>query len=103
MSAASYPAPDMGLFVLALGGVVLVFVDAAGFLILLAGQEFLVGLGEVTVILGAHAALFLVNAGFLVLESLCRLQYANSMKRRAFAPRDRFVSLVRSSSWAARW
>src|ERR1700722_3772069 len=53
---------------LLLSGVVLIAVDAAGFLILLFVQRLAVLLGELAVVLGAHAPLFLVDAGFLVFE-----------------------------------
>ncbi len=46
----------------------LVAVDAAGFLILLGVESFAVLGREVAVILGFHAALFAVDAGFLVLK-----------------------------------
>jgi hypothetical protein len=48
--------------------VVLVAVDAAGFLILLFVESLAIGLGEVAVVLGAHTALFFVDASFLMLE-----------------------------------
>jgi hypothetical protein len=48
---------------------VLVAVDAAGFLILLLVQSLAVGLGEMAIILGAHAALFPVDTGFLMLKA----------------------------------
>ena len=46
----------------------LVTVNAAGLLVLLSVQGLLILSGKVSVVLGAHAALFLVNAGFLVLK-----------------------------------
>jgi hypothetical protein len=55
--------------VLANCAVVLVAVDAAGFLILLLVQSLAVGLGEMAVIPGAHAALFPVDTGFLMLKA----------------------------------
>ncbi len=74
LEAASMDEAALGAFweeKLALAGVVLVGVDALGFLVLLLGEEGLVGLGEVAVVLGAHALLFLVDACFLMLKLGC--------------------------------
>ena len=49
-------------------GVVLVAIDAPGLLVLLLVDQALVGGGKVAVILCAHAPLFVVDAGFLMLD-----------------------------------
>jgi hypothetical protein len=49
--------------------VVLIGVDAGGFLVLLRGEGVAILRGEVAVVLGAHTALFFVDAMLLVLEA----------------------------------
>src|ERR1700722_11402689 len=51
------------------GSVVLVAVDATGFLVLLRMQGLAIPCGQVTVILGTHPALFAVDACLLVLKA----------------------------------
>lgn len=48
--------------------VVLVAIDAAGFDVLLVGEDVAVLAGEAAIILGPHAALFAVDAAFLMLQ-----------------------------------
>ena len=47
----------------------LVAIDSAGLLILLPVENLAVGACEMTVVLGAHATLFLVDTGLLVFEA----------------------------------
>jgi hypothetical protein len=49
--------------------VMLLAVDAVRFLVLLAGKSVAVLRGEVAVVLGAHAVLFTVDAGLLMLHA----------------------------------